>query len=386
MLAALCLGWTVIYLNRTALYPLLPFMLADMSLSAAQAGAIGSAYFIFYVLLQIPAGMLGDAFGYKKVLLAMYTLSGIGLVGLGLWGSSYYSLIFFISLHGAGAGAYYSCASGILMATTEPDKRGFNFALLGVGMSMGLLLGLNLAMPLYNIGKQAHLVFLYLTIPTALILWGLYKAVPKVSGKQKFALADYKEILLDKNLWLINLATLSGLYGFWVLITWGSTFLNFERGIQLDKASMYISFMAVSSIVSAPILGKLSDTYGRRTMCVLTLLAATVSLAAFIVADSVTTQIITLLCFGLFANSAFTPIMAAWTSDIITALYPDKSGMAISVFNCILMLSAVIAPWLSGVMQDIYHSFVPSFYLSIVLNIVAIILALAIRRPKCIKT
>lgn len=53
-------GWAVIYADRTVLYPMLGIIGKDLNLTATQEGLITSIYFLFYVAMQVPAGILGD--------------------------------------------------------------------------------------------------------------------------------------------------------------------------------------------------------------------------------------------------------------------------------------------------------------------------------------
>jgi predicted MFS family arabinose efflux permease len=60
VILALILGWAVLYADRTALYPLLSVIADSLGISSASAGAITSAYFLLYVLPQIPSGFAAD--------------------------------------------------------------------------------------------------------------------------------------------------------------------------------------------------------------------------------------------------------------------------------------------------------------------------------------
>ena len=76
IVAVFCLGWAIIYADRTALFPLLPVIGGEMGLSAVQAGAIASAYFLAYVVVQPFVGVIGDRLGLKRVLVAMVLVAG----------------------------------------------------------------------------------------------------------------------------------------------------------------------------------------------------------------------------------------------------------------------------------------------------------------------
>src|SRR5664280_610266 len=89
------LGWVAIQAARSSLFPLLPVIGKDFSLSGAEQGAIVSTYFFLYVPMQIPVGILGDWIGLKRVLVIMSTAAGIALVGVGLLSPTYVLLLTF---------------------------------------------------------------------------------------------------------------------------------------------------------------------------------------------------------------------------------------------------------------------------------------------------
>ena len=104
MLMLLAAGWALTYANRTVIYPLLSIIAAEYSLSSADAGLLTGVYFLTYLLLQIPAGILGDRFGMKRVLLWTYALSSVGAIGMALSVGNYTAMLVFMALHGLGAG------------------------------------------------------------------------------------------------------------------------------------------------------------------------------------------------------------------------------------------------------------------------------------------
>ena len=103
----LALGALFMYADRTVLYPMLEVIAADFSLSGKATGFITSTYFLLYVAMQVPAGILGDSLGLKKVLMLFYLLGGAALFALGLIASSYLFLVVLVGLHGIGMGAFY---------------------------------------------------------------------------------------------------------------------------------------------------------------------------------------------------------------------------------------------------------------------------------------
>lgn len=192
MIAALILGWAVLYADRTALYPLLSVIADTLGITSTQAGAITSAYFLFYVLLQIPSGLAADRWGAKRVLMSMFALSGLGILGFGLFGTSFSLLVFFSALHGLGAGAYYPCCFGTMLSTVPAEKRGISSGLIGMGMALGILGGMAVSGPLYQFFGNYRTPFLLLAVPTALMLPLFKKYLPDVKNESSPSLAVYK--------------------------------------------------------------------------------------------------------------------------------------------------------------------------------------------------
>lgn len=359
MLWALTLGWAVIYANRTSMYPLLAIIAENLGISSAQAGGITSVYFFFYVAMQIPAGILGDRYGLKSVLIVNYAIAGIGVLGLGLFGQNYATLLFFAALHGFGAGAYYPAAYGTVLSQVEASRRGYSSAIIGMGMALGLIAGLAISGPVYTWLGSYQAPFILMSLPTFAILLVFWRKLPECKGAAAASWEAYRRILSDTDLWRINIATFCALFGFWVAVSWGPTFLKTERGFSLGQAGLFTGLMAVTAVPAALAWGKLSDRFGRRKIALIVLPLAALSLYLFSVAEG-TAIIAVLLTFGLFSNSAFTPIMVAWTGDIAGQRYPGFTGAAVGIFNCVIMISAIAAPLISGYLRDLTGSLAPA--------------------------
>jgi len=360
MLNAFAAGWAVIYADRTVLYPLLTVIAADFGLSSTQAGLLTSVYFSVYVLMQIPAGIAGGRWGLKKVLMATYGFAGAGLLGLGLAGESYASLLLFVALHGLGAGSYYPVSYGTMLQVVSPERRGFSAAFIGAGMALGLLTGLAMSGPVYEWLGNWRAPFLLLSVPTFLMLGWFHLSVPAVRSAGSPTWRDLRAILADRELWLINIATFAALYGFWVAMTWGPTFLKLERGFSLGMAGLYTGLVAVTAMPAGLVLGRLSDRYGRKPVARLVLPASALALAALSQVTGTAAIVAVLLVFGMFSNASLTSIMAAWTGDIVSRRYPGLMGAAVAVYNCVIMSAAIVAPTVSGVLRDMTGSLVPA--------------------------
>ena len=104
------------------LYPLLPLVAADLSLSYAEVGAIKTAYSGASAVLQVPAGIAAERWG-EHLLLAL----GTGWLGLGLavmaFAAAFWPLLALSLLGGLGGNVQHPVASSVVSRLFESGRR-----------------------------------------------------------------------------------------------------------------------------------------------------------------------------------------------------------------------------------------------------------------------
>src|SRR5579862_7959038 len=68
VLAILCSAYLLCYMDRMVMASSIPFMAKDFHLSPLTQGAVLSAFFFSYALMQLPGGLLADRFGPNRVM------------------------------------------------------------------------------------------------------------------------------------------------------------------------------------------------------------------------------------------------------------------------------------------------------------------------------
>ena len=378
MIFLLAAGWALTYANRTVLYPLLSIISTDFSLSSADVGLLTGSYFFTYLLLQVPAGILGDRLGMRRVLLWTYAVAASGAIGLGLVIGNYPAMLFCMALHGLGAGGFYPSSFGMMMQKVEPQRRAFSSALIGIGMAVGLLTGMTASGWLYEIYRDIRLPILVLALPSIVMLLLFYRYLPETPGAPSPKWAQYKAILLDMDLWRINLTTFTALYGFWVAVTWGPTFLKVERGFSLGASGFFTGLIAVSAIPASMFWGRMADRIGRKKVALFVLPAGAVVVLLLSQVENHYVLIGLLALFGMLSNTAFVPSMLAWSADIVEQRHPGLTGASVGIFNGSIMLSAVVAPVVSGFLRDQTGSLGPALTAASLLMLAGTLLLLTI--------
>lgn len=386
ILVTLCIGWTLLYADRTALYPLLSVIGEDFNLTSTMMGTITSSYFLVYVTMQIPSGILADKLGKKRLLILTFIIAGIALLGFGLFAKSYILLLLFTALHGFGAGSFYPCAYGIMLKTVDSKQWGIGAAIVNLGMSFGLIIGLTVSGPLYLHFKSYTGIFIALALLTILAVLVFNKILPDVSNdsdgnsKKAFPLI---EILKNSDLLLINLAQFCALYGYWTAVTWGATFFQEERGISMELAGLFVAIVGISAIIPSLVMGQISDKFGRKKIALILFPLGAITIFLMAYARSNLTIILSLIAYGIFGKSSWDPIAVAWAGSHATAMDKDALGTAMGVFNFSGMMSAVVAPVVTGFIRDITGSLVAAYYVAALVSVLGGVLVMFVsEKPK----
>lgn len=355
------LGWVVLYADRTALYPLLSIIGKEFSLTGLQIGSITSSFFVTYAVMQVPAGILADRLGHRKILAVFYALAGVALLGIALGGMTYGLLLLFVALHGVGAGAYFPCSFGYILTRSLPERRAFNGAVVFTGLFVGLGFGLLLAGPLHTALQSWRLPFIILSVPT--IALAVFYAFRLRDLPRQVSRVKVSAVLSDRSIVFVMLANFCSLYGFWLAVSWGPAFLQAERNMSLTGSGVLTALYAAAAIPASILIGRISDKIGRRRLCVFLFPLAVLAILMMSLAQSKLWLAVSLIAFGALGKPAVEPVMVAWIGDRVSQIKPDAMGSTMGVVNFIGQLSGAVAPILTGWIWDITGSLEGGFYL-----------------------
>ena len=354
------LGWAMVFFNRTALYPLLPILQEEFSLSATKAGTLPSAYYFFYVLFQIPVGLFGDKIGLKRMLVLTYACSAIGLLMVGLLARSYTILLLSMVLYGGGASGFHPMAFSITLKSVAAHRRGIATALINSGSALGLLLGLSVAGPAYLASGSWRLLFLLLAVPTFLLAILFAWKIRGVTTNRT-VWSTPSRLLRDKNLLYIYLASFCSLYAFATAVVWGPTFFLTERALDLSVAGLFTAIIAVSGIPAGLALARLSDRVGRKVIALVLMPVAALAMFSIVLTNSLWLLILLLVLYGASGKLAWEPIAVAWLGDHASAAHSESMGTALALFGTIGMSSSIVAPVIGGWIRDLTGSLEGAF-------------------------
>ncbi|MBK5142683.1 MFS transporter [Budviciaceae bacterium BWR-B9] len=380
------LGWIFMYADRTILNPVMGELEKEFSLTGTQLGILNSVFYFSYALLQVPAGVLGDKIGKKKVLVPGFLLFGVFTAVTG-WAKSWTTLLFARVVTGAGEGTYYGPQYGLSSEQIPKKYRSLGSAIINSGMAFGIALGLmSSSWLVYDQGYSWRMPFYVMAIPsilTGLAIWFFIKEKKKAQTSadgvpvKKGKLGD---LLKNRNLLRVYLMVFCSLFGFFVILTWLPYYLQSERGIPGNETGFISSLVAWISIPGALLFSSISDRLGKRKPLILILVPlATLSLLSIVWMPSMTGVVIALCIYGLVGKLALDPVLVALVADSVDE---NNYSTAFGLFNFIGMSSSILAPIITGAARDITGSLASGFYLSAILLVIGLVGMLFLKEKK----
>ncbi|HAT1621764.1 TPA: MFS transporter [Raoultella planticola] len=380
------LGWIFMYADRTVLNPVMGELEKEFGLSGTQLGLMNSVFYFSYALLQVPAGILGDKIGKKKVLIPGFLLFGAFTAVTG-WAKSWNTLLFARVVTGAGEGTYYGPQYGLSSEQIPKKYRSLGSAIINSGMAFGIALGLMASSWLvYDQGYSWRTPFFVMSIPTlltGLAIWLFVKEKkrqPVEAGGVAKPKSKFTDLFKNRNLLLVYLMVFCSLFGFFVILTWLPYYLQSERGIAGSETGFITSLVAWISIPGALLFSSLSDRLGKRKPLILVLVpVAILSMLSIIWMPNMTGVIVALCVYGLVGKLALDPVLVALVADSVDE---NNYSSAFGLFNFIGMSSSILAPVIAGAARDMTGSLASSFYVSAALLVVGLIGMLFLKEKK----
>ncbi|MGI8450213.1 MAG: DHA2 family efflux MFS transporter permease subunit [Streptosporangiaceae bacterium] len=139
-LVAMALSLLVIGLDTTVLNVALPTVAVDLHASNSQLQWFADAYLLVMSALLLPAGLLGDKFGRKRLTVAALVVFGAGSLWCAFAGSPA-SLIGARVVLGVGAAVLVPLAMSTVVVLFEPAERGRAIGVVSIATILGLPAG-----------------------------------------------------------------------------------------------------------------------------------------------------------------------------------------------------------------------------------------------------
>jgi ACS family D-galactonate transporter-like MFS transporter len=374
-----CQSSQALVLGGVALF--LPLIRHDLHLSFAQAGSLDAASSLVYAFMQIPAGLMADKFGPRRLFIT-------GLIGVDVLALSFSLQRGFDGLIAnqvlTGIFRAMMFAPGLLLMTRlfPPQRRATAMGLyLAGGVSSSFMLNLFGPVLVGPLGWRGNFQLF-----SALGLIALTTYVVRSRGSAAAApplhpvpLRESRRLLRERGLWLVAAIQYTRLAVVFGINVWLPTYVVVQRHYSLQVAGLLVALGAVITAPSNLIGGFVADRLGRPILVIggsLVILAANLVLLSQ--SHSLATLIIAVVINASFSQLYFGPIFS-----VPIELFGLRNAGFISGFgNGFANLGAFTFIYALGAIRDATGSFSAGFDAIAVACVFGALCAVALGRER----
>ncbi|MHA7915437.1 MFS transporter [Alloalcanivorax xenomutans] len=348
--SAMLVALVVIVFARLAYGLLLPAMRTDLGLSYRQAGALGTVTALGYLLFVLLGGLAASRWGARNTVVFGLAAVTLGFAGLAVAGD-YPLIVVLMALLGFGT-AFSFAPTVSLLATWYPERRGVMIGCMTAGVGAGI----------FFIGLLVPWLSDFFGANGWRVTWGIFAAVAGAVGLLVLlAVCDppasddadtarppsADKWLIYRNPRVIIMALVYGIIGM-VYITQALFMVSYvvESGFDETIAGWLMAMMGLLSVLSGPLWGSLSDSWGRGNTLSLAMSVVTVAMALPLIDQSLPLFVAHFFFMGCAVNGVFTLIQAASTDQVAPRYIPIAFSYVTLFFAGGQLIGPAVAGWL----------------------------------------
>jgi len=364
LVIGLSVGHGIKHFGQGALTVIGPMLKVSLNLSDVAYGAIFSSLNVSSGLSNIPAGILSDMYRKKiawMLAVSMFTIA-LGYFILGL-SQVYAFIILSVILIGFGTSFWHAPAFGTL-AARYPERKGFALSMhltgaqvgntLGPPIIGGLISGITIGSIIKFSGFGWEQVSLFLILPmliTGFLVIVLFKSAGAESNTNwSFEVYKARTKGLIKDKVILGLITLGAVRA--SIHTSFQLFLAVYLKEELDYSAFiigwHIALITAAGIISTPIMGILSDKFGRKPVIQIAMSLMAIYLFLFLIFDDGLGLVILITLLGMFFFSVM-PIITAATMDRVPK-GSEGSGTALNFIG--MSVIGFMSPIFAGIIYS----------------------------------
>ncbi len=373
---------------------LLPEMIKELQMTKTEAGMIKSAFSLTYVLSAPLMGWLTDRIGGRKVISFFCLFLGGGTFLMGK-AETFQASAFFYSIVGLGAAATWVPITTLIQNWFGEKKRGVALGLLSPSYSAGFgLMGLILPLLVMEYNWRVCWFILGIAALALFFLNGLLlRDLPEKMNRLPWGESVEREreatlrhqrmgflgILKEGKFWIIGISYFAISYGSYSLLDFVVTYGAMELKIPYRVASLFITVIALSSMVGGILLLVLSDYVGRKNSLIIIHLLVALSILWVVTGGrNIRLLIVGMGVFGFFYGPIW-PMYAACARDNFPK---EVTGTVFGLMTIFSGIGILISPLLTGYLADVTGTFKWSFALAGSISLMAAFLLGILKKPR----
>lgn len=339
----------------------LPSLKGQLGLSDVQIGALSSARQLINGAMDLPCGILADSMARRRAPLLASALLAMG-VGYSLMGlvPDFVLLLIASGLIGLGTSLWHPAAAASL-SNSFPERRATALSVHGMGATVSdtvtpLLAGLALV----SVSWTSFLeVQMFPAVVIALLVWGgLARQFSQADSPAGLSghLRSVMALARNSTFLGITLATSFMQMGRVIVITFLPIYLQEHLGYSPFALGVYIALLHAMGTISQPIMGHLSDRFGRKAVLFPSFLALGLFFALLAIAAPGIPLGLVVGAIGLFFYTLLNITVASAMDVAGSELQATTYGLSSLLMQIATSPTPMAAGWLIGI-YGIHSSF-----------------------------
>jgi len=362
-----------VILGVSIISPVLPQYALSFSVPVALVGWAVSAFALARVVMDIPAGLLADRFGKKKIMILGLVLIILSATGAGL-ADTYAWLIFARVVGGIGSALYMTAGITWVVQVTAGKARGRYMSMYTGLVLAGTILGPTIGgYTAARFGLNAPF-FAWAMLGAAGLIATIPLKEPADSSQAAIRVEDVTSVFKNRPFMLVNCAVLALFFlRIGVRSTLVPLYASLNLGLSEERIGILLTVAAVATVACTFPAGWLSDRVGRKRPVMACLFLSGIVVLFIPSQGSLAGLMGVMACYGLV--SGLQGSMAAWPADVAPK---GKLGTSMGVYRVMgdigMMLGPITVTYIADYTGDMTVTFAPFLAPAILVFVVGLLM------------
>lgn len=326
------------------------------SFSGSQLGFLTSIFMLAFAVGAIPMGLAAARWGGRTIIagFALFVLASV----LFAFSASYPWFLVARFLQGVGSSTVIPASNPLMAQAVASRYHNRSLGIFGTGHGMGVVAALLIMPSIAEAGGYRAVSLAIAGIAVVVALIGLAQkpvrakplhpeGVPSFSALMRGvgAVALNRSLLL---LALVNIGVMAIVVG---ILAWTPAFLHDQRGASLAVAAYLTAGIGVAQMIGN-VAGAVAMARWGKPFVLLTGMAVMFAATALVAVVPGFALVIVCVVIAGFLTMVLFPAIMGSVPDIVAR--PEQVGSASGFLNLTNLFGTLLAPWLFGVLLDVY--------------------------------
>ncbi len=349
----LCItGFLAIFSSTISKSPVLPLFATHLGAGPSGVGMVAAVSAFTGIIASIPAGILSDRWGRKRMLIIASVAFGTAPF-LYLFVTNIWQLAIVRFYHGF-ATALFIPVSMALISDLFHDERGERLGwfststLLGrfaAPIAGGTLLAVFAADPAFSF-RAVYIVCG--TAGAAALVLALRMPATHEQGRDRQNWAEtlqaFRSVITHRAILITAMVEAAILFAYGTFETFMPLYAR-EHGISTYEIGIFLSSQILTLAITKPVMGRFSDQHGRRPQIIAGALLGAFSIAAF----SLSSSFLPLLAFSILFGLSLSVVTSATSAYIADLSNRETHGSAMGLLGSVMDIGHTTGPLAAGI-------------------------------------